>query len=273
MTSEAKSKSATVFLYTDPFNKRVRVDDYVGHVQDVLELIWKAIPDWAEKLIVKSRENEIPFFLANGFSQEAFVPGYFNGQDMYFMVQYYTVSRSSNNKHAEEQDVVKKILKEERKITPVDCRDVSLATSNDAYALARLYATVFQVYPTPLNDPAYVRKTLEEGTIYVVIRDNDKIISAASAEVNRQYFNAELTDCATWPEAQGKGHIKKLLSKLEAVLGRDKIQCLYTIARAESYSMNKVFYQLNYSFGGTLVNNCFIYSGLEDMNVWYKTIQ
>jgi putative beta-lysine N-acetyltransferase len=124
-----------------------------------------------------------------------------------------------------------------------------------------------------LSDPTYVRKTLEEGTIYVVIREHDKIISAASAEVNRQYFNAELTDCATLPEAQGQGHIKKLLSKLEAVLDHDKIQCLYTIARAESYSMNKVFYQLDYSFGGTLVNNCFIYSGLEDMNVWYKTRQ
>ena len=111
---------------------------------------------------------------------------------------------------------------------------------------------------------------MEEGTRYVLIRNEKKIVSAASAEINLHHSNAELTDCATLPEAEGKGHMKKLLSKLEAVLKKKKIDCLYTIARSESYSMNKAFYQLGYTYGGMMTNNCFIYSGLEDMNVWYK---
>jgi len=124
-----------------------------------------------------------------------------------------------------------------------------------------------------LGDSVFLRKTMEEGTVYVVIRQDNKIMSVASAEINRLYSNAELTDCATLPTAQGKGYMKKLIVKLEKILEREGIHCLYTIARAESYSMNKVFWQLNYSYGGRMTNNCFIYSGLEDMNVWYKLLQ
>jgi hypothetical protein len=72
------------------------------------------------------------------------------------------------------------------------------------------------------------------------------------------------------PQAEGKGHMKKLLLLLEQKLRADGITCCYTIARSESFSMNKAFAQLGYTYGGRLVNNCFIYSGLEDMNIWYK---
>ncbi|MBA4057659.1 MAG: putative beta-lysine N-acetyltransferase, partial [Marivirga sp.] len=140
----------------------------------------------------------------------------------------------------------------------------------DADELALLYSSTFKVYPTPLGDVTHILKTFDEGTKYVVIREQDKIVSVASAEINRRYSNAELTDCATLPGAQGKGYMKKLLTKLEELLMDDHIRCFYTIARAESYSMNKVFHQLNFTYGGRMTNNCFIYSGLEDMNVWYK---
>ncbi len=262
---------AKISAYKDFFNKRVRIDDYTGRLPDVLTSINESIPEWTEKLIIKSRANDRAFFLDHGLTQEAFVQGYFNGVDMYFLVKYYSAARSVNPKQMEEKRLVEKILKDEKIAQPADLKDASLATPEDANELAQLYASIFKVYPTPLGDPAHVQKTFDEGTIYVLIRDNNKIVSAASAEINRQYSNAELTDCATLPEVQGKGHIKKLLSKLEEVLRHKNIRCLYTIARAESYSMNKAFYQLNYKFGGLMINNCFIYSGLEDMNVWYKS--
>ncbi|MDH4057298.1 MAG: hypothetical protein OEU76_00970, partial [Cyclobacteriaceae bacterium] len=66
------------------------------------------------------------------------------------------------------------------------------------------------------------------------------------------------------------GHMKKLLFKLENELTKQGINCLYSLARAESYGMNKAFFQLGYTYGGRLINNCYIFSGLEDMNVWYK---
>jgi len=125
-------------------------------------------------------------------------------------------------------------------------------------------------YPTPLSEETHIIKTMQEGTVYVYIEMDHQMVSAASAEINAKFKNAELTDCATLPQAEGKGHMKKLLFFLEQKLRADGITCCYTIARAESYSMNKAFAQLGYTYGGRLVNNCLIYSGLEDMNVWYK---
>ena len=272
MTSELKNNAASISVYTDSFNKRIRIDDYTGECNGVLELILKSIPDWAEKIIIKARESELTYFQSNGFSKEAFIKGYFNGTDMHFLVKYLSPERANNPKQADEMHILENILKEKIPSGQTDTQLVSLTSKEDAGELASLYASVFKVYPTPLGNPDYIQKTMDEGTLYVVIREQGKITSAASAEINRQYSNAELTDCATLPEAQGKGHMKKLLSKLEETLKKEKIHCLYTIARSESYSMNKAFFQLNYTYGGHMINNCFIYSGLEDMNVWYKWI-
>jgi len=270
VTSEIKNDAARISVYTDFFNRRIRIDDYSGNVSDVLALIDKSVPDWTEKLIVKARENDQLFFEGSGFATEAFIKGYFSGADMYFLTRYFSHERKINLMNAEEDIIIENILKENKPAYETDVDLVSLATREDAEELANLYATVFKVYPTPLGDPVFLRKTMEEGTLYVVIRQNNIIMSAASAEINRLYSNAELTDCATLPPSQGKGYMKKLIVKLEKILEGERINCLYTIARAESYSMNKVFWQLNYEYGGRMTNNCFIYAGLEDMNVWYK---
>jgi len=270
MVSKINSDKADITLYTDPFNRRIRVDDYNGSPSDVFLLIVGATPAWAEKLIVKTRTKDILFFQSHAFRKEGYVKEYFNGEDMHFLVKYFSVARGSNLKEKEEEQILEKILSEKKFTSCQEIDKVSLAIPEDAQALADLYKQIFKVYPTPLGNADHVRKTMTEDTRYVVIRDEGRIISAASAEINQHFGNAELTDCATLPEAQGKGHMKKLLLKLEEVLIKEEIHCLYTIARAESYGMNKVFHQLGYTYGGRLINNCLIYSGLEDMNVWYK---
>jgi hypothetical protein len=45
------------------------------------------------------------------------------------------------------------------------------------------------------------------------------------------------------------------------------------MARARSFGMNMVFYQLGYEFNGRLVNNCDIHGGYEDMNIWVKDLR
>lgn len=272
MISELKNSTASISVYNDSYNKRIRVDDYAGDVNSVLELIDQATENWAEKVIIKARGPEQQIFQSQGFSKEAFIKGYFSGTDMHFMAKYFSSSRSHNSKQRDEKVMVEKLLKEEIPVSNSDISIVKDATIDDAEELTRLYSRIFKVYPTPLGEPGHVLKTMEEGTRYVLVRNENKIVSAASAEINFHHSNAELTDCATTPEAEGHGHMKKLLSKLEAGLKKDKINCLYTIARSESYSMNKAFYQLGYTYGGMMTNNCFIYSGLEDMNVWYKWI-
>ncbi len=270
MTKEVTTDTATVTVYTDIFNKRIRIDDYVGDLDEALNIINQQVSNWVEKLIIKSREVDVPFFIAHGFSCEAFIKGYFAGDDMYFVTMYFSAGRERSDHWHEEQSIIQKLVNDKSILEVPSTEGIKVATFSQAAELARLYKTIFKVYPTPLSEQTHIIKTMQEGTVYVYIENDHQIVSAASAETNARYKNAELTDCATLPQAEGKGHMKKLLFFLEQKLRTDGITCCYTIARSESFSMNKAFAQLGYIYGGRLVNNCFIYSGLEDMNVWYK---
>jgi len=65
---------------------------------------------------------------------------------------------------------------------------------------------------------------------------------------------------------------KEELEKLEEELKRKGIFCSYSIARAQSFGMNAVLYQLGYTYRGRLINNCYIYDKLENMNMWVKDL-
>jgi beta-lysine N6-acetyltransferase len=272
VNKKIRTEDAYVSVYSDPFNSRIRIDDYSGLLTSVLEIIENETEGWVEKLIIKSRTQDLLFFESKGFINEAHVDNYFPDTDMYFMTKYFSAGRQKSLTWDAEELIVKTILKEQVNGYEADITNVCVASKDDCKDLADLYRDVFPLYPTSLNDPLYLEKTMDEGTRYVFIREEGKIISAASAEINAAYKNAELTDCASHGEAQGKGHMKKLLSKLEELLLHQGIHCLYTIARAESVGMNKAFHQLGYQYGGRLKKNLIIYSGLEDMNVWYKNV-
>lgn len=256
--------------YFDEYSRRIRIDEYYGPITGVVKLVEGEITPWAEKLIIKSRPEDVLAFEKLGYLQEAFIAGYFSGTDMYFLVRYLNKERASSPRLADEEGIVSSVLLTPPQNTPPSTGTVIRASTTDAPALALLYRDSFRVYPTPVNDPDYVKKTMADGTIYVFIRDGNRIVSAASAEINERYHNAELTDCATAEGYEGKGYMRALLTELENQLRKRGITCLYTIARSASFGMNKAFHQLGYQFGGTMVKNCMIYSGMEDMNVWYK---
>lgn len=269
MIRELRYQSTFVILYEDEYSRRIRIDDYEGNPKDVVRLITEATPSWTEKVIIKSRPDDVLTFSRQGFTEEAIVRGYFAGVDMHFVVRYLSNQRSYSAKAADEDTIIKEVL-----ATPaVSMPSTSLvqrATMVDAEQLASLYNMLFTVYPTPVGDPDHVKKTMEEGTVYMIIREGETIVSAASAEINQRYRNAELTDCATLDSVQGKGYMRMLLFELEQYLRKRDITCCYTIARAESFGMNKAFHSLGYTYGGRMTKNCMIYSGMEDMNVWYK---
>ena len=108
------------------------------------------------------------------------------------------------------------------------------ATDADAEELSRLYALVFATYPTPMNDPQYIRKTMKEGTIYYVVEYDGTIACAASAEVTERMGSAEMTDCATHPNHAGKGLLQPLFMELERRMEEAGIYYLYTLTRAQS---------------------------------------
>lgn len=281
MKEEAKSyevneKGFTLFIYDDPFNNRIRIDDYYGNLECIIAFSEKYIKEKSrEKLIVKVRKEHLYEFIEKGFIFEAMIPGYFLGSDMFFMTKYFSRERMITEHWLSEDQILSGMNKLEvsQGITPLpDGYHLKKVGIEDADRLAQLYKTVFQIYPTPLHDTSYIVKTLDEGTIYYCFYCNGEIVSAASAEVNKTYRNAELTDCATLASHRKHGLMKILLLKLEEDLYKQGVYCSYSIARALSFGMNACLQQLGYSYTGRLKNNVNIYDKLENMNVWVKNL-
>ncbi|MFS0776435.1 putative beta-lysine N-acetyltransferase [Neobacillus sp. 3P2-tot-E-2] len=263
-------------VYLDPFNKRIRIDDYRGNTQLVLERAEElARKHQVEKLIMKARSEDTLSLFEKGLQPEAVVDGYYLGSNAHFFSKFYTVERKKNDHWITEDGMVESIYQLDSAIDkPFPPKEYELKKADETCAeeLSGLYREVFQIYPTPLHDPEYVKKTMKEGTIYYVFFHQGKIVSAASAEVNSFYKNAELTDCATLKEHRKYGLMKIILRELEAELRRQGIFCAYSIARSLSFGMNAVLFQLGYKYRGRLMNNCYIYDKLENMNMWVKNL-
>ncbi|MFJ7725683.1 putative beta-lysine N-acetyltransferase [Neobacillus sp. NPDC097160] len=278
MASTIFLEESSYFLevYLDPFNKRIRVDDYRGNTRLLLEKAEELVLEHqAEKLIMKARSEDFHLFFEKGLQPEAVVDRYFLGSDAHFFSKFYTPDRKRNDHWITEDGMIHSIYQLNttvEKTYPPKEYELKKADESCAVELSTLYKQVFQIYPTPLHDPEYVKKTMQEGTIYYVFFHQGKIVSAASAEINTFYKNAELTDCATLTEHRKYGLMKIILQELEGELKRNGIFCAYSIARALSFGMNAVLFQLGYSYRGRFVNNCYIYDKLENMNMWVKNL-
>lgn len=271
-----KERSFTLNMYIDPFSKRVRVDDLQGDSEKGIKKAEEIANVYnSEKLIVKSRGEQMISLIEKGFQIEGVVDKYFKGSDCYFLCKYYSVDRRNNSYLLKEDEILRNVrLLGQReddfgRIEPYTMKQIE---KKDADKLAELYQEVFQVYPTPLTEPDYIRKTIKEGTIYYAYYLNDQFVSAASAEVNSYYMNAEITDCATLTAHRKHGLMKWLITELENELLRRGVFCSYSLSRALSFGMNGALYQLGYRYRGRLMNNCLIYNKLENMNVWVKDL-
>jgi putative beta-lysine N-acetyltransferase len=136
--------------------------------------------------------------------------------------------------------------------------------------IARLYREVFKSYPFPIHDPGYIARSMEAGTRYFGVNRGGKLIALASAEIDREGSNAEMTDFATLPDFRGNSLAQLLLKAMEKEMRRTGILTLYTIARLHSPAMNRTFLKLQYHYAGTLIRNTQIAGRVESMNVYYK---
>lgn len=266
--------SLEVFL--DPFNNRMRIDDCRGNTNMLIEKAEELAKQYnVEKLIIKVRTEQFLPFFENGFQPEAMIDHYFLGSDAYFFSKYYTVERKNNDQWIAGDMILKRIRELKNSFNLKQPPKVYLLKKVDeirADELSKLYLKVFPIYPTPLHDPEYVKKTMTDGSIYYAFFHQDTIVSAASAELNFFYKNAEITDCATLMEHRKFGLMKWILLKLEEELKKKGVYCSYSIARSLSYGMNAALYQLGYQYRGRLLNNCYIYDKLENMNMWVKDL-
>jgi beta-lysine N6-acetyltransferase len=269
-------KGFSLEVYDDPFNKRIRVDDYYGKIEFIIQYAEDLMKkEGREKLIFKVRREQYDEFIEKGYMCEAMINDYFLGSNMYFFTKYFSQGRMDNEHWITEDQMLNSINRLQfstEVIHPPADYHLKRVDESDAVQLSKLYQTVFEIYPTPLHDPDYIRKTIKEGTIYFAFYYEGDIVSAASAEVNRLYRNAELTDCATLSQHRKHGLMKILLIELETELFNQGIYCSYSIARALSFGMNACLHQLGYEYRGRLKNNVFIYDKLENMNVWVRNL-
>lgn len=260
----------------DPFNARLRVDDYRGDVRAMHSRILELVEQHSfTKVFIKSRQEDWQTFLSLGYMLEGVYKKYFNGNDAYSMAMYFTDERRTSDYWMEEDTILRQVLALPRKLSDESLAlgySLRLAVTEDAEQLANLYGAVFQTYPTPMNDVSYIKKVMLEGTIFYIVEKEGKIVSAASAEINATYNNAEMTDCATYPEHRKHGLMRHLISALEKELRRRHMYCAYSLARSLSFGMNAVFHQLGYEYTGRMTKNCNIFDKFEDMNLWVKNL-
>ncbi len=230
-------------------------------------------------------------FEKDGYIEEAHIPQFYNidkqWEDLYFMGKFFDESRMFDSRIKE----IKKILATIKtiEIVPDHLMHYSLSPEfkwgicdeRHIYQIADVYKKVFKTYPFPIHDPQYIKKTMDENFIYFNIQKNGEIIAVSSCEIDDISKTVEMTDFATLPDYQRNGFAFYLLCKMEEMMKNMNIRIAYTISRAISCGINKIFIKSGYIYGGTVINNTNISSidtdGINDktfesMNIWYKLL-
>ena len=279
MTRDTVTRLGSSVVQHGPCNDRVYLMKLVTEDTDTVIPAIEALADRYRysKLFAKVPSSAKDRFCAAGYRIEAHVPGMFGGvEDGWFLARYPEPSRADPGETA---PLTADVLRAARSKSE-GCGNATIppgfviaeANQDDVHALAGLYEDVFETYPFPIHDPAYLRKTMDDGIRYFVVRAGDRVMAASSAEVDVSGQNAEMTDFATHPAYRGMGFCSALLRAMEEEMRRSGIRTSFTIARAAFYPINITFARAGYRFGGTLVNNTNICGAFESMNVWYRSL-
>lgn len=263
-------------LKLDPFNQRIRLLDFSAQLEELMEILDNLSGNYQlGKIIYVGLREQIKPLEACGFTLEAKAPGFLRGETGYFFSKFMIPERSKSAHHLEAEKVLLRAqayVENEYKTKYKGDYLIRNVTLDDVQELAKLYARIFETYPTPMNQPNYIRKVIENNLIFKVATYAGRIVSAASAEIDPENLNAEITDCATLADHRGKGLMEVLIRELEIELRKRNYLTAYTIARSVSMGMNIVFAKRGYNYGGRLINNCHICGQFEDMNIWIKQL-
>ncbi len=275
---EVEGDGYQVRIFFDYYSRRLKVLDYeaTDHRALAARLEWLAEANGFDKVFIKANKDDWQRFLGFGYMLEGILRYYFHGEDAYVISKFRSVARITSPHLIEESNLIETLMKGSREYTPSSLPagyTMGLARPEDIPGLVALYRRVFKTYPSPLTHPDYILQTMERNVVYRAVKnEKGQVVSAASAEIDTKHSNAEMTDCATKPSERGKGLMYHILLNLEDDLRERGIMTGYTLARAQSGGMNRVFHRLGYEFSGRLVNNCDIYGEYEDMNIWVKRL-
>ncbi|WP_202078622.1 putative beta-lysine N-acetyltransferase [Caldalkalibacillus salinus] len=278
---ELSSLGASVEL--DTHNRRVKVYE----VSDDCD--WPTIKDhlrqWAlehdcDKLMFFSTEENEHLQNEEECYKEGTIDRFFNGQDAYIYSIFLSDSRHQLVDAQQEDKVMSIVQNDDKQNHDKSTEELHLpegyvmrpANEDDAEAMASLYDQVFQTYPTPMNDPSFVAKMMNDEVYFTIVEHNGELISSCSADVMKKYKAAEMTDCATLPEHRGKGLLSHQFTHLEKRMEEKGVNTLFSYTRAVSIGMNLINARNGYTFRGRLIQNSHISGRLEDMNIWVKTL-
>lgn len=259
-----------------PANQRVYLMKVAG--QDLPDLAFKADVlarrEGYTKIFAKVPQQVKPLFSEIGYVEEATIPDFYHGEvDAVFLAKYLDPERMDDPAQDKIEDILtlaQEKAQDDCSVTAADTVDIRVAKPADAETLAGVYRRVFESYPFPIHDPAYLRETMETHVQYFCEVRDDEIVAVSSSEMDQAAQNVEMTDFATLPKCRGRGVAQRLLAVMEAQMRRIGMKTFYTIARALSPGMNITFARAGYQYGGTLTNNTNICGDIESMNVWYK---
>ena len=221
------------------------------------------------KIFAKVPASSSVVFQLKGYVMEAYIPGYYNGQeDAFFLSRFLTEDR----KHLPREDlsVLQNILTKQKNLPEKKEHPIKNMKPEETDVMAELYKRVFPTYPFPIHDPGYLQKTMEDHISYFGLYENKKLIALSSAEKDTYNRAVEMTDFAVLPEYRGNNISYYLLEKMEKEMKKEGYRTFYTIARLKAPGMNLTFLKKGYQYSGTLINNTNISGQIESMNVLYK---
>ena len=229
------------------------------------------------KIFAKVRKRHADPFLEAGFAEEGSIPQFYNGKETAsFLGWYLDDARRKEDDPAALDEIISTAKQRQLPASEVSTEvteKIFRLDPNHLDRMAEIYRQVFPTYPFPIHEPDYLLKTMQSHVAYFGIEREDQLVSLASAEMDTDSQNVEMTDFATLPDYRGNGFATQLLAKMEEFVRTEGIKTAYTIARSASFGMNIAFAKNGYDFAGRLINNTNISGQIESMNLWYKPME
>ncbi|NLD51238.1 MAG: putative beta-lysine N-acetyltransferase, partial [Clostridiaceae bacterium] len=190
-----------VNLFVDYTNQRLKIADSPFISVDLLtSIVAFAKKEGLGKVISNCRINLLKPFNDCGFRIEGKISGFFNGEDAY-CVSFFIDPKREVSVHQDEEDSILHNCLIDNKNSSLQREHkylIRTAAEDDIPQMIQLFATVFTSYPSPVFSKNYLQKVINNKVLFKVAEEDGKIISVASADMDINNINAEITDCATY---------------------------------------------------------------------------
>ncbi|MDD2620097.1 MAG: putative beta-lysine N-acetyltransferase [Syntrophomonadaceae bacterium] len=262
-------------LYLDYTNKRLKILNYQGITDNIIiDIINLAKNKGLGKIISNCRSAYLQPLISNGFIIEGIINGFFQGEDAFCISYFIDPFRQAALKKEAGDSILYQCKSGTKRYLPQEKQQyiIRQTDTGDIPEMIRLFSTVFESYPSPVFSAEYLEKVMNKQLLFKVAEEDGKILSMASADMDKYNLNAEITDCVTYPEYRGKNILQNIIYSLEADLKEKGFLTAYSLARSINPGINKALSRMKYQYGGRLLKNCHICGGFEDMNIWVKSL-